>query len=50
MMNFILSEHDVLGLNASTIRGKVSGVIFPHIIGGRNDFTKVGARWEILIK
>ena len=49
-MNFILSEHDVLGLRASTIRGKVSAILFFHLVMGKNDFTRAGARWEFLIK
>ena len=35
LVNFILIERDVLGLNASTIRWKISGVRFFHIISGR---------------
>ena len=35
LMNFILSGHDVLGLKASTIRSKISGIrIHPLICGG----------------
>ena len=39
LVNFILSEHDVLGLKPDTIRSKISGIRFPHIISGKNDFT-----------
>ena len=35
LMNFILIEHDVLGLRASTIRGEVGGIRFFHIISGQ---------------
>ena len=31
---FILIEHDVSGLNASAIRGKISGVLFFHVVSG----------------
>ena len=34
-MNFILCEHDVLGLKASTARSKSSGIRFYHIISGK---------------
>ena len=50
LMNFILSEHDVLWLRASTIRGKVSAIRFFHLVSGKNDFARVGARWKFLIK
>ena len=50
LMNFILSEHDVLGLRDSTIRGNFSGIRAFRIISGKNDFATVGARWKLLIK
>ena len=50
LANFILSEHDVLGSKAPTIRRKISGVRFFHIISGAGDFTKVGARWGIILR
>ena len=50
LMNFILSERDVLGLRASTIRGEISGIRPFHMVSGKNDFARVGARWEFLLK
>ena len=49
LMKFILSGHYVLGLKASTIRGGISGGRFFYTVSGKNYFTKLGARWEILI-
>ena len=34
LVNFILTERDVLGLDASTVRSKISGIRFRHIISG----------------
>ena len=48
LANFILGEHDVSGLTASTARSKISGIRFQHLISGENGFTKVGARWKYL--
>ena len=49
-MQFILSEHDVLGLNASIVRSKISGIRYPHLISGGGGFSKVGARWGFSLK
>ena len=38
LVNFILSEHDVLGLRSSTIRGKVSAIRFFHLVSGEKRF------------
>ena len=42
LMNFVFSEHDLLGLKASTIRSKIGGIRFYHLVSGKNDFAKVG--------
>ena len=46
--NCIVCEYDFLCPNASTIRTKVTGCRFFHIVSG-SAFAKVGSRWRILI-
>ena len=43
LMNFIASEHDVLGLRASTIRGKISAIRFFHLVMGKKRFRPGGS-------
>lgn len=38
-LEFIIHEHRVLWLNPRTIRSKISGVRFSHIVEGRGDFS-----------
>ena len=45
-MNFIVIGHDVVGLAASTIRSKIIGIRFDHVIIGRNGFANVNSRWD----
>lgn len=40
LMNFILGEHDVIGLKSATVRSKISGIRRCHIISG----------WVILLR
>ena len=40
LTNFALSEHDVVGLRASTILVELGGIRFPHIISGRTTSQK----------
>ena len=49
-MNFIFIERDVLGLSASAIRIKISGIGRFHVISEENGFGKSNARWGISLK
>ena len=43
LIKFITHEHNVLGLRPSSIRAKITGIRFFHIMAGSADFSAHGA-------
>ena len=49
MLDFIMHEHRVLGLQAKSIRSKISGIRYFHIMAGYGDFAPMGVRYKQLL-
>ena len=50
LLDWILYEHKVVGISASTIEGSISALRNMHLISGKADFTKSGSRYKRLLR
>ena len=50
LLEFIMYENKILHLNPRTIRSKISGIRFFHLMAGRGDFATLGNRYRQLLK